>query len=256
MRIYLFWIACWSLAGGVLADDLKDLAQDARASVVKLRILDWSGREIGAGTGFYVTTDGLVVTNRHVIEKARRIEAVPAEGEPLPVRGILAEDPVNDLAVLSVETAESVPLPLAGVGAIDPGERVVVLGGPLGLAGSLSEGIVSAIREPDELEVYGYDAATLLQITAAISPGSSGSPVMTLDGRVVGVAVSQFRVGQNLNFAVPVSAVHALLDGIGPAAGEAPLASVGGASRNAYLRNLVISAAVFAALFVAFKRLR
>ena len=243
-------------AAPVAGDDLKGLARDASTSVLKLRVLDGAGREIGSGTGFFVSTDGLLVTNRHVIDAAHQVEAVPAEGAPYPVRGIVAQDAVNDLAVLRLDAGPSRPLPLAAGAMPEPGERVVVLGGPLGLAGSLSEGIVAAIRDPSEVERRRSGRSPLLQITAAISPGSSGSPVMKLDGEVVGVVVSQFGVGQNLNFAVPVAAVHALMQQAGPGAALTPLGSMPRASRGSYLRNVLISVFFFAALYVAVKRMR
>ncbi len=236
--------------------DLKNLARDAKTSVLKLRVLDVSGREVGSGTGFFVSTDGLVVTNYHVIDAAHRIEAVPAEGPSYTVSGLVARDEVNDLALLRTDAGSSRPLPLAAGTVPEPGEEVVVLGGPLGLAGSLSEGIVAAIRDPTEIERRKSGRSPLLQITAAISPGSSGSPVMKLDGEVIGVAVSQVLNGQNLNFAVPVAAVHALMERAGPETAPTPLGSVSGSSRSSYLRNLLISAFFFAALYVALKRMK
>ncbi len=240
----------------VVADDLKDLARDAATSVLKLRVLDVSGREVGSGTGFFVSEDGLVVTNRHVIDSAHRVEAVPAEGEAYTVQGVVAQDEVNDLAVLRLDAGRAEPLRLSSGAAPEPGERVVVLGGPLGLAGSLSEGIVAAIRDPSEVERRQSGRSPLLQITAAISPGSSGSPVMKLDGEVVGVVVSQFGIGQNLNFAVPVAALHPLMEEARSSASLTPLGSVSGTSRGSYLRNLLISAFFFVVLYVALKRMK
>ncbi len=244
------------VAGSAAADDLKSLAKDAQSSVLLLRLFDVTGREIGSGTGFYISSDGLLVTNHHVIEPARRIEAVPASGEPLQVRGIVAVDETNDLAVVRVEVDRSRPLPLADVGLLDPGEKVVVLGGPLGLAGTLSEGIVSAIRDASELDHAKPGAAPLLQISAAVSPGSSGSPVMTYEGEVVGVVTSQYLVGQSLNFAVPVAVLNRLLDQVGPDTPEVALQTVSGTSAPQYLRNLVISGVFFGLLFLAYRRLK
>ncbi len=238
------------------ADDLKDLARVASTSVLHLRVLDGGGRELGSGTGFFVSADGLLATNLHVVGPAHRIEAVPAEGQPVEVLGIVARDEVHDLAVLRAGVTQSRPLLLATSALPDPGERIVVLGGPLGLAGSLSEGIVAAVRDTSEIERQESRGTPLLQITAAISPGSSGSPVMKLDGEVVGVVVSQYRAGQNLNFAVPVAALHDLLGQIAPGAPAAPLGTVRDIDRGSYLRNLGISAVFFLILYVALKRMR
>ena len=160
-------LAALCLSAPSAAQDLKDLARNAKTSVLLLRILDGSGRELGSGTGFYSSTDGLLVTNHHVVAPARRIEAVAADGVRLEVLGLVAEDEINDLAVLKIATDRTSPLRLAPRDTIDPGERVVVLGGPLGLAGSLSEGIVSAVRQAEELESHRPGAEPLLQITAA-----------------------------------------------------------------------------------------
>ena len=256
MKIYILAISCLVAASTASADDLKDLARAAKSSVLLLRVVDGLGNEVGTGTGFFTSSDGLLVTNHHVIAHAHRIEAIQAEGPQLEIRGVVAEDEVNDLAVLRVETERSRPLPLADIEPLDPGERIVVLGGPLGLAGSLSEGIVSAIRESSELEHHDQGASPLLQITAAISPGSSGSPVMKLNGEVVGIVVSQYRFGQNLNFAVPVAALHELLEQIDPDARETPLGSISGTSRSHYIRNVLISVVFLAILLLGLRRLK
>ena len=257
MKIRAFaLLSLLAIATPAAGQDLKDLARDASTSVLKLRVLDITGREVGAGTGFFVSSDGLLVTNQHVIDSAHRVEAVPAEGSPYTVRGIVAQDVVNDLAVLQIDVDQSQPMRLSDDELPDPGERIVVLGGPLGLAGSLSEGIVAAIRDPSEVERRSSGRSPLLQITAAISPGSSGSPVMKLDGEVVGVVVSQFGIGQNLNFAVPVAAVNSLLEQAASGAQLKPLGSVGGASRSFFIRNLVVSAVFFAILYIAIKRMK
>ena len=139
---------------------------------------------------------------------------------------------------------------------MEPGARVIVLGGPLGLSGSLSEGIVSAIRDPAEVGHDAPGAVPLLQITAAISPGSSGSPVMTLGGKVIGVVVSQFWLGQNLNFAVPVSELTRLLERDEAGSEEQSFAAIQVSSRTTYVRNIVVSGAFLLVLLVALKRLK
>lgn len=262
--IFAVWMALGGLAASLdsaaaQARELKDLARQAKPSVVLLRVLDGLGNEIGTGTGFFVASDGWIVTNFHVIEDAAAVEAQLDGLERLTVSGVLAKDEVNDLAVVQVDGQGFPALPLADPSQqVEVGERVVVLGGPLGLASTLSEGTVSAVRQPGDpalQELGATTTSTVLQITASISPGSSGSPVIDPQGKTIGVVVSQVPIGQNLNFAVPVTAVHDLLAGIDPSA--PPVALAKGASRGGggFLRNAVISAVFFALTFLGYRRL-
>ena len=111
--------------------------------------------------GFFVSPDGLLITNWHVVEEAASAAAKTKSGQILPIKGAIGLDRENDLAVLMVEGANLPFLTLGQSGVLKTGDRVAVIGSPMGLEGSLSEGIVSAKRQ-------------WLQITAPISPGSSG----------------------------------------------------------------------------------
>lgn len=236
------------------AQDLKELARKSRDSVVLLKVYEIGGRQISAGTGFFIA-EHLLVTNWHVVEGAALVEAVLASEETVEVVGLLAADEVSDLAILEVAGGPFPALSLASTVDVEAGERVVVLGNPLGsLTGSLSEGIVSAVREDGLSDELTEDSkAPLLQITAAISPGSSGSPVMNLDGQVLGVAVSQVVFGQNLNFAVPAPAVRQLLKEADSGGLRKVYRSRPSFARGAYLRNIVISMVFFAALYLTFR---
>ena len=233
--------------------DLKDLVRTAGDSVVLLRLYDHAGRAVGSGTGFYVGP-GLLATNHHVINRATRVGAVLRDGSEVPVEAVLAEDPVHDLALLAAPPGP-LPLPLYR-GRVEAGEAVAVIGSPQGLSGTLSTGIVSAVRERG-LE-NGELPGPLLQISAPISQGSSGSPVMNLRGEVIGVAVAVYVTGQNLNFAVPTSKLLELEKAIDPTG--LPLRLLGSeaaAKRQVALgRNLLISVAIFAVLIVVLRRLR
>lgn len=229
------------------------LARRAKHSVVVLEILDRFGRPVGTGTGFFVDPEGLIVTNHHVIEGGSRVTAVLSNEQKIEVTGLVASDEMNDLAIVKVGSGPYPALTLADSSTIEAGQRIVVLGNPLGLSGSLSEGIISAVRNQED-PADGQEA-TVLQIDAAISPGSSGSPVMNLKGEVVGVAVRQIRYGQNLNFAVPSAAVRELMGSIDAAVAPRPFGAgqVVRTSTGVYLRNLVISLIFFAAIFLGFR---
>ena len=170
-----------------------------------LVVSDAAGKEIATGTGFLVSSDGKLITNHHVIEHAVSAVAKAENGGLFPVTGLLAEDSERDLVVLKLDGKDFPSLELGSSEKIESGTRIAVVGNPLGLEGSLSEGIVSGLR----LDMI--DKGTSIQITAAISPGSSGSPVLNSKGTVIGVASALLRGGQSLNFAIPVEAAKNLL---------------------------------------------
>ncbi len=186
-------------------ESLPDLVSRIKPSVVALVTYDEKGHELARGSGFFTAPDR-VVTNLHVIESASRVEIHQSDGTSVPVEGVLAVDGGADLVLIRVITKRRAQALSVAARLPREGESVVVVGNPLGLEGSVSNGIVSAVRD---IPNFGH----LIQITAAISPGSSGSPVVNLAGKVVGVATLQFARGQNINFAVPSERVVRLLPG-------------------------------------------
>ncbi len=222
--------------------DLVDLAKKARSAVVSIEVLDDEKKPIATGSGFFVSPDGLVVTNYHVIQSANSAVVKTGKGDAFPVKGAVYFDRDNDVILLSTDAKPSSYLLLGSSSKVEVGNRVAVIGNPLGLEGSLSEGIVSAMRKlPDrtrplptpvlEMEHYpptrNFELSTKkvnwLQITAPISPGSSGSPVMDSDSNVIGIATMVLRGGQSLNFAVPVEIVSAMLQAAATAERPRPL---------------------------------
>jgi len=180
----------------------------ARPAVVTVVVYDRRGRELGFGSGFFVSRTGEILTNHHVIEGAASAKAHTADGRMLPVEVILADDPKSDLARVLVLTDEDTPyLPIAAERP-QVGDHVLVMGSPLGLDETVTEGIVSAVPE-QRAGQSDLEPATL-QITAAISEGSSGGPVLNSQGQVIGVATAFMREGENLNFAVPLERILTL----------------------------------------------
>ncbi|GAB7081464.1 S1C family serine protease [Megalodesulfovibrio paquesii] len=194
-------------AGIAYGIDAQSLFQRSGPSVVVVVGKDSAGRDVSLGSGFYVQNN-LVVTNNHVVERASRIELRHGQEKPVPVKRVRAVDKENDLALLEV-AASGEPLPLK-TGHPSVGEEVLAIGNPKGLERTISPGIVSGLRK-DKQERIRY------QITAPISPGSSGGPILDADGEVIGLATFFVMDGQNLNFAVPSLYVTQLINGGRPA---------------------------------------
>lgn len=234
------------LAAEEPAESIADIASRVKPAVVHLRLLDASGQDIGSASGFFVSPDGLVVTNEHVVRRATRIQAQLLGGEEHEVVGLMARDETRDLAVVKVEGAGYPALTLDPKVSIAEGIPVVVIGSPYGLSWTVSEGIVSALRPQGlPLELQPANQGGVVQITAPMSPGSSGSPVVDREGRVIGVGQSIVAGGGNLSFAVPVQAVVELLDTVGVDQRPLPF-------NPSPLRNLYISLAVFGGMALAY----
>lgn len=189
-------------ATSTAARSTRTIAAQAIPASVTIVALDPKGDTLAVGSGFVVRSDGVVVTNHHVLEGAVQARVVRANGEILNRVVVLDADSVADLAVLKV-TALDLPVVQMHPTLPPVGDKVVVLGAPLGFAHSVSEGIISAIRVEGGQEQ--------VQMTAPISAGSSGGPVLDTQGRVVGITRATVKEGQALNFAIPARYAMALL---------------------------------------------
>ena len=185
--------------------DFSALYKKVAPAVVRINVFDKEGNLTKYGTGFFIREDGLVATNYHVIEGSVEAEVRLSDGTTLPMERIAAKDREGDLVFLKLRAEKrSFPTLKFTDTKIETGQAVVVIGSPLGFEGSISDGIISSIRETPDL-------GKVVQITAPVSPGSSGSPVLNMKGEVVGVATALVRGGQNLNFAIPVESLNRLL---------------------------------------------
>jgi len=156
------------------------------------------------GTGFFVRSRGLLLTNFHVVEGTDVVGVkIPGSGEVHLARKATGFDLDNDLVLLEVETPTVKPVILGDSDQVKVGEPIVVVGNPEGLEETVSNGLLSGIRQ--------HDRRNLFQISAPISEGSSGSPVFNARGEVIAVVVSTLESGQNLNFAVPIDYAKRLL---------------------------------------------
>lgn len=204
IKTALFFACFACLAVNVFSQEfLPELVKRIKPSAVAIETFDAKGTTLSRGSGFFIATDR-VITNRHVIERASRVEIHLLNGKKYTAKGVIAVDGEGDLALLAVDVPQGQAVPIPFVKTVpQEGESIVVVGNPYGLEGSVSNGIVSAVRE-----IPGY--GKIIQITASISPGSSGSPVVNMAGQVIGVATLQAAEGQNLNFAVPAERISQL----------------------------------------------
>jgi len=191
-------------ASGTIDKSLPSLIKRIKPSTVIIFAYDDKGDFLQLGSGFFISQNGDVITNYHVLQGASSAEIKTADEKTYPITYIVAGDEQNDIIRLSVNIPSQYVYPLSLSKTIpEVGERIIVYGSPLGLGNTVSDGIVSAIRDiPD----YGR----IIQITAPISPGSSGSPVLNMKGEVIGIATFQMIKGQNLNFAIPSERIASL----------------------------------------------
>jgi Flp pilus assembly protein TadD len=200
-------LVCAAAASGQ-DNTLPELVRRVKPSVVSVITYNAKGEVQVTGSGFFIRP-GRVVTNLHVVEGAHHAEVrtFDGKGKTYAVAGLSDVDEDGDLAVLDVQmpAERSRVLELAAV-VPEEGERVFVIGNPLRLEGSVSDGIVSAIREVPSL-------GRIVQITAPISHGNSGSPVFNMRGQVVGVVTIKVTNGQNINLAMGAARLAGLGEG-------------------------------------------
>ena len=184
---------------------LPELVRRVKPSVVSVMTYDLKGEPLISGSGFFIRP-GEVMTNMHVIKGAHRVEihTLEGKGRTYPVMGALGVDEEADLALLKVDlpAERSRPLPLTTV-LPDEGEQIFVIGNPLRLEGSVADGIVSAIREVPDL-------GRIIQVTAPVSHGNSGSPLFNMRGEVIGIVTVKVTNGQNINLALGISRIAGL----------------------------------------------
>ena len=187
------------------AQTVPEIAEKALAATVYLEMKDSNGKTLGFGSGFFVKPN-LIATNYHVIAgTASGTAKLVGKYTTYKIEGWTATDENNDLALLKVTSYGIKPLPLGNSDTVKIGDTVYVAGNPKGLEGTFSDGIISSRRDKYTKERF--------QMTAPISPGSSGGPVLNGNGEVIGVSVAAHRDldAQNLNFAIPSNYLKRLL---------------------------------------------
>jgi S1-C subfamily serine protease/Tfp pilus assembly protein PilF len=215
----------------VIVFDVKKLAATTRPAVALVTVLDKSGKPLKLGTGFFVSPDGKLVTNAHVIEGADSASAKLENGATYSIRGVLKAALDKDLVLLQADAKDVPSLTVSRAPSLpEVGSRIAVIGSPLGLEGTVSEGIISGHRDAKKDNQW-------LQMTAAVSPGSSGSPVVDENGKVVGIATFLIYNAQALNFARPIAYISELLDQSKATTEVAPFWTVAANPKNVVLND-------------------
>lgn len=174
--------------------------------------------DVGGGTGFIVSDDGLIVTNKHVVSNAKaQYSAVLSDGSRHTLE-VLSLDPLNDVAIVRISGGEKIdykPITLGDSDALKIGQTVLAIGNTLAeYQNSVTKGVISGIGR--EIVAGGYSDQELLddllQTDAAINLGNSGGPLVNLSGQVVGINTAVDQQGENIGFAIPVNEIKVALD--------------------------------------------
>jgi serine protease Do len=158
------------------------------------------------GSGFLISPDGYILTNNHVVDKAKDIKVSFDDGRVLEAK-LIGRSPEIDVALIKVEVAGMQAVALGDSDALEVGDWVMAIGNPFGLSQTVTKGIVSA--KGRVIGAGPYD--NLIQTDAAINPGNSGGPLFNMKGEVIGINTMILAAGQNLGFAVPMNMVKEIL---------------------------------------------
>jgi hypothetical protein len=181
----------------------RDIVEKYKSAIV--RIENNMGAQVGVGTGFFVTEQGRVATNLHVISGGGALTVRLSDGTVFDVQRVVAVDADKDLAVIEIDAPTKMPtVPLGDSDGVVPGDAVVAIGNPMRLDFTVSDGLISSVRAIED--------GVILQISAPISQGSSGGPLFNQYGQVIGVATMVYNGGQNLNFGVPINDLRPLVE--------------------------------------------
>lgn len=182
---------------------VEALVQKIKPSVVIVSHFDREGKEDGVGAGFAISSNGLIATSLHVIGEGRAFKIQFPDGTSYDPAEIHAWDRQSDLAVIRINATNVPALPVGDSDELRQGTPVIAIGNPLGLKHSVVQGVVSARRD--------FDGVEMIQLAIPVEPGNSGGPVLDMQGRVQGLLTMKSAMSANLGFATPVNELRPLL---------------------------------------------
>lgn len=188
-----------------IIDTVKKVGPSVVSIITTSQILDFWGitNQKGGGTGFIITSDGLILTNRHVVENAKELTVVTRDGKDYKGK-IVALDPFQDLAIISIPANNLPVVELGDSDKLEVGQHVVAIGNALGeFQNTVTSGVISAVNRTVIAE--GERLEGLIQTDAAINPGNSGGPLCNLKGQVIGINTAMAGGAENIGFAIPIN---------------------------------------------------
>ena len=204
--------------------DIADIVARARESVVTITTQGTGNEGLspfdvptsGVGSGIVISSDGLILTNNHVVEGARQVTVTMPDGREI-AAAILVSDPERDMAVIRADATDLTPAALGDSSAMEVGETVLAIGSPLGeFTETVTRGIVSALDREitvgDELGRGQTSLFNLIQTDAAINPGNSGGALINDQGEVVGMNTAVSRSAEGIGFAIPINEARELIE--------------------------------------------
>ncbi|OYX44208.1 hypothetical protein B7Y94_00150 [Candidatus Saccharibacteria bacterium 32-49-12] len=207
--------------------DLASLVKKVSPSVVSIMTTQTAGQGYsqqeleGAGTGIIISSDGYVLTNKHVVSSAQSVQVVASNGTRYENVKLVGSDPLNDIAFLKIQGVSDLPAATLGdSGTVRVGQGVITIGNSLGqYQNTVTSGIISGLGRPvtaasDKLGSQVESLTDLLQTDAAINPGNSGGPLINMAGQVIGINTAIVSDAQSIGFAIPINAAKGLIRGV------------------------------------------
>ena len=184
------------------AMNAEEIYAKCSPAVFYIELYDARGEATASGSGFFISSDGVAVTNYHVIDGASSAKiTLSTNGKTYNVKGVLSYSEEEDWAVIKIDGTNFPYVEIGSASSIVGGGEIFAIGSPLGLQNTISQGIISNVERI-------IDGAAYIQITAPISPGSSGGALINKYGKVIGITTGSIEAGQSINLAVPASKIR------------------------------------------------